>query len=69
MKMIEDCKYILIPVHKAGIKNTARFFQSVTEICYFLHVKRGTPILMYLDNGEELRGYFVDLNPLYWKLF
>lgn len=64
--MIEDCRYVLIPVYKKGEKNKPLYFHTSTEIVAFLHLKGTTQVSTAILKGSKLRKkYFVDLNADY----
>ncbi len=64
--MIEDCKYVLIPVHKDGEGNRPLYFHNSKEIVAFLKLSSTTEVSRALCYGRKLkRKYFVDLNAAY----
>lgn len=64
--MIEDCKYVLLPVHKEGEDNKPIYFHNAKEIVSFLHLRTSNDVAKAILKGSKLRKkYFVDLNADY----
>lgn len=64
--MIEDCKYVLIPVHKEGEDNKPIFFHNAKEIVSFLPLRTSNDVAKAILDGRRLRKrYYVDLNADY----
>lgn len=64
--MIEDCKYVLLPVHKEGEDNKPLYFHNAKEIVSFLHLRTSNDVAKAILDGRRLRKrYYVDLNADY----